>query len=185
MQLIQQIEVNGGEHALAGKFQMDSSEPRVCPNDLDSDTQNNTHDSTSLHPSSSEDLRLKIFGRSRHQKFRTPFYNLEVMSKTKIRITRNARELLEEEINYIAYPNRILQILGVSGAVWLAAHSTTGWQYTIRSFNTLPKDAQIFEFCRRGNLEAVKTLLELGQASLQDRDPDGMTLLHVSTLSCQ
>ena len=64
----------------------------------------------------------------------------------------------------------------------LISRSTQGWKNNLssRTFRAVPMDALIFQFCEDGNLEGVKTLLARGDASLMDRCPKGLTLLHVS-----
>jgi len=54
------------------------------------------------------------------------------------------------------------------------------WKYGFRTFHSVADDAHIFEFCRNGNIEAVKTLLKRGEASPWDTDSHGWTPLHVS-----
>ncbi|KAI9887118.1 MAG: hypothetical protein M1823_001108 [Watsoniomyces obsoletus] len=47
-----------------------------------------------------------------------------------------------------------------------------------RSFNPRPDESSIFELCSRGNYEGVKSLLDKGEASPIDTNPDGWTPLH-------
>lgn len=75
--------------------------------------------------------------------------------------------------------------------------STQGWQTNIRYFNVcppqilldeallilkqvVPESSPIFEFCRKGNLDAVKHLLGSRNASVNDMTEYGWTPLHVS-----
>lgn len=76
--------------------------------------------------------------------------------------------------------------------------STQGWRTNIQSFNVrsldtsklrladvtqvVPESSPIFEFCRQGNLEAVKHLIGSRNASVNDMTPKGWTPLHVSSL---
>lgn len=64
----------------------------------------------------------------------------------------------------------------------MISKSIRGWKNTLRAFRAVPAEALIFEFCTKGNVEGVRTLLARGDASVWDRDPDGMTPLHVSVI---
>lgn len=83
--------------------------------------------------------------------------------------------------------------LRVSPAMWLASlgikyglhirllrSATRGWQNSLKVFCPVPDDALIFDFCREGNLPAVRTLISKGHASIRDTDSRGYTPLHVS-----
>lgn len=52
----------------------------------------------------------------------------------------------------------------------------------LQTFNLRPAWSPIFEYASRGDLQAVRRLLEDGLASPNDVDPDGWTVLHVSSL---
>lgn len=60
-----------------------------------------------------------------------------------------------------------------NSAIW-------GWKYSLNTFRQVPDDAMIFEFCKRGNLSGVHTLLSRGSASVRDTDSRGRTALYVS-----
>lgn len=47
----------------------------------------------------------------------------------------------------------------------------------------IPSDSPIFNFCREGNLEAVRSLLKYGKASARDITETGFTPLHVRTFN--
>ena len=81
---------------------------------------------------------------------------------------------------YFLYPPKVLSIFGMSYGVDIAAICTAGWKYSLQIFRAVPENAPIFEFCRDGNLAAVRTLLSTGHASPWDRDPEGRTPLFVS-----
>jgi len=61
--------------------------------------------------------------------------------------------------------------------------SIVGWKHSLEVFRAAPETAPIFDFCRDGNLEVVRTLLKNGHASPWDRDPEGRTPLFVRSLS--
>lgn len=64
----------------------------------------------------------------------------------------------------------------------MISRSTRGWKNTFRTFRAVPADALIYDFCKTGNIEGVKTLITRGDASVWDRNPKGRTPLHVSTI---
>lgn len=95
------------------------------------------------------------------------------------------RGVFHYENFYMFHPANWLVSLGVKTSLdVLISRSTQGWKNNLssRTFRAVPKDALIFQFCRDGNLEGVKTLLARGDASLMDRSPNGRTLLHVSIM---
>jgi hypothetical protein len=52
----------------------------------------------------------------------------------------------------------------------------------LQTFNLRPAWSPIFEYASCGDLQAVRRLLEDGLASPNDVDPDGWTILHVSSI---
>ena len=60
--------------------------------------------------------------------------------------------------------------------------SSQGWKNTLKTFCPVSDDALIFEFCRQGNVSAVRSLLLGGHASVRDTDSRGYTPLHVSLI---
>jgi hypothetical protein len=52
----------------------------------------------------------------------------------------------------------------------------------LRTFNIRPGWSPIFEYSSRGDLQSVRRLVEDGLASPNDVDPDGWTVLHVSSV---
>lgn len=114
----------------------------------------------------------------------TPFGKLQEGSVKKV-ITRpekpNEFEVIEYRRRWRLYPSALLKIMGMRyGAV--IESTSNDWQFVISGFNAVHGDAHIFRFCREGDLDGVKALLKLGQASLRDRDPLGRTPLWVSSL---
>jgi len=117
--------------------------------------------------------------------FPTPMWSIQARSSVKKVTTSHpwgARESVEKDVDYVFYPTGVLRRIGVSYGFWLNAKATNGWKYSLQPFNAVPENSLIFEFCRDGNLSGIKSLLRLGQASLQDRDPLGRTPLWVSLL---
>ena len=84
--------------------------------------------------------------------------------------------------SYTVYPAPWLVRLGIHYGLNLGFLSspTQGWKNTLKSFCPVPDDALIFEFCRQGNVPAVRTLISGGHASVRDTDSEGYTPLHVS-----
>jgi hypothetical protein len=115
----------------------------------------------------------------------TPMWSIQARSSVKKVTTSHpwgARESVEKDVDYVFYPTGVLRRIGVSYGFWINAKATSGWKYSLQPFNAVPENSLIFEFCRDGNLSGIQTLLRLGQASLQDRDPFGRTPLWVSLL---
>jgi len=113
----------------------------------------------------------------------TPMWSIQARSSVKKVTTSHpwgARESVEKDVDYVFYPTGVLRRIGVSCGFWINAKATSGWKYSLQPFNAVPENSLIFEFCRDGNLSGIQTLLRLGQASLQDRDPLGRTPLWVS-----
>ena len=90
-----------------------------------------------------------------------------------------SRKYDQKNAVHFFYPPRLINKLGISYGVQITSRSTAGWQYSLNIFRTVPENSPIFEFCRDGNLSAVRTLLTTRNASPWDRDPMGRTPLWV------
>lgn len=92
------------------------------------------------------------------------------------------QEQEEQQTSCTVSPAAWLSILGLNWGfhVNLAHSYVKGWKFTVDPFRAIPDDSLIFEFCRAGNLDAVRTLLTKGQASVRDTDSSGKTPLFVS-----
>lgn len=111
-----------------------------------------------------------------------PFVSILAQSRTYVvRTVRSSEvcETSESRVSCVVYPNAGGKFLGMSRGILLSATSSSGWQYTIQPFRAVAEDSLIFEFCRKGNLEGVRTLFERREASPWDRDPTGQTPLWV------
>ena len=90
---------------------------------------------------------------------------------------------LEHQTHFIYHPApwflRICFNFGMSALITKAAQ---GWQYHIRTIRAVPNDSLIFEFCKSGNLDGVRSLLKRGDASPWDTNSYGWNPLHVSRL---
>ena len=60
------------------------------------------------------------------------------------------------------------------------ADTSRTWSFNLTCFVPIPPWSPIFDLCEKGDLVGIRDLLESGQASVHDRDPNGRTLLHVS-----
>ena len=90
---------------------------------------------------------------------------------------------LECETSYTISPASWLVRLGFQYGLHLSILSSTrGWKNTLKSFCLVPDDALIFEFCKQGNIPAVRSLLSRGHASVKDTSSWGYTPLHVSLI---
>lgn len=99
--------------------------------------------------------------------------------------SRNDRSLphsikTEHETNLTLHPTKWLVWLGLR--IGLEGTFSKGWKTTLRPFCAVPDNALIFEFCKNGNIDGIRTLLVRGDASVWDRNSEGETPLHVSPL---
>lgn len=87
----------------------------------------------------------------------------------------------ENESSYTISPAAWLRFLGLSRAfrIKVSKSSVTGWQYSLQTFSRVKDDALIFNFCRQGNIDAVRSLFAASQASVRDIDSEGRTPLWV------
>lgn len=92
-------------------------------------------------------------------------------------------ETLEKDITIIFYPKATGRLLGITRGMLISAKATSGWQYTIQPFRAVEETALIFEFCREGNLDGVRSLFKRNEASPLDRDEKGQTPLLVRLLA--
>jgi hypothetical protein len=120
---------------------------------------------------------------SREVSFVTPLLGIHASSRTYLVKTVRALgtdENVERDVTYIIYP-KLLRKIGISVGMQISARSTSGWKYSIQPFRSVPEEAIIFEFCREGNVAAVRTLFNRGEASPWDRDHLGRTPLWVGS----
>ncbi len=113
----------------------------------------------------------------------TPFVGVHAQSRTyKLTAVRSleVRETSVTDVTCVVYPKAGGKLLGMSHGAFISARSTSGWQFTIQPFRAVAESSLIFEFCRKGNVEGVRTLFERHEASPWDRDPAGQTPLWVS-----
>lgn len=112
----------------------------------------------------------------------TPMVGVSVQSRTSnVRTIRSSEvdETLESDVTFVIYPKATGRFIGITRGMLISAKSTAGWQYSIQTFRAVPETALIFDFCREGNLDGVKSLFKRGEASPWDRDPRGQTPLLV------
>ncbi|KAE8448537.1 hypothetical protein EG329_009418 [Mollisiaceae sp. DMI_Dod_QoI] len=95
-------------------------------------------------------------------------------------------EKLEIETNFTLVPSWWVVRFGVAKVFKfdIKELSTQGWQANMATFNLVPSDSVIFDFCREGNLDAVRSLLTHGKASVKDVTAEGVTPLHVAASYC-
>lgn len=84
------------------------------------------------------------------------------------------------ETKFIFIPSAWLWRVFMTFGFEISVRRGSEWKNTFRTFRTVPDNAHIFEFCRNGNISAVRTLLKRGEASPWDTDSKGWTPLHVS-----
>lgn len=97
-------------------------------------------------------------------------------------IPDHEQDQYEYKTSYTISPAQWLIRLGVRYGLHLGflSSSTCGWKNTLQTFCPVPDDALIFDFCKQGNVAAVRSLLSGGHASVRDTDSGGYTPLHVS-----
>lgn len=116
----------------------------------------------------------------------TPPFDIQIITRTyDVRTIRDteSRKTTEMETTYVVRPSSLGRLLGVTRGMKVSASSATGWKYSIQTFREVSSDSLIFEFCRQGNLAAVRSLLERKDASPWDRDPQGRTPLWVCQIN--
>ncbi len=107
---------------------------------------------------------------------------LQTLSETNDLTPYYEQDQYEHETSYTIYPATWLVRLGIHRGLRLKflSSSTQGWKASLKAFCPVPDDALIFDFCKEGNISAVKSLLSRGHASVRDTDSAGYTPLHVS-----
>ncbi|CZT47054.1 uncharacterized protein RSE6_07578 [Rhynchosporium secalis] len=83
---------------------------------------------------------------------------------------------IERRTSYIFIPHKWVVKLGMRK---MLAFSSQVWPMNINVYKIRPDTSTIFEYCRNGNVDGVKSLLKLGQASIKDINEFGETPLHV------
>lgn len=89
----------------------------------------------------------------------------------------------ESRTSFIFHPAQWLIKCGLRfGLDFALTRSIRGWKNNLNSFRAVPDDALIFELCREGIIDGVRSVLARGEASPRDRDSCGWTPLHVSKI---
>lgn len=86
--------------------------------------------------------------------------------------------------SFIFHPISWLIRIGLKGFEAAAVNSGIGWKYNITPVRAVADDSLVFQFCRTGNLDAVRELFGLGRASVLDTNSSGWRPLHVSRFDC-
>jgi hypothetical protein len=70
----------------------------------------------------------------------------------------------------------------MNGNIWQLAldRSTCGWQFTMRTYGVVPRNAPIIMACLDGDTVAMQRLFDIGAASPFDQTPEGFELVSVS-----
>ncbi|RYP86781.1 hypothetical protein DL770_004852 [Monosporascus sp. CRB-9-2] len=87
---------------------------------------------------------------------------------------------LEVVTSLIFYPSTWLTKfgLGYGTEASLTCSPTGGWKFNLTPLRAVPENSLIFDLCRRGEVQAVKLMLERGDASVKDTSPKGWSPLH-------
>jgi hypothetical protein len=132
------------------------------------------------------DLLVRNTQTSQQFSLNAALFTVIIQSRTSIvKINRVSEvfETLEADNTIIIYPGVAGQFFGITHGLLISAKATSGWQYSIQPFRAVDENALIFEFCRGGNLDGVRSLFKRNEASPWDRDPKGQTPLFVSRLT--
>ena len=81
------------------------------------------------------------------------------------------------------YDVRIAQWLLNRGISWQSSGTYGSWQRSFHTFQYVPEDSLIVEFCKEGDVANVQRMFEKGLASSFDRvhfEDEDWSLLHVS-----
>ncbi|KAL4874650.1 hypothetical protein BJY04DRAFT_11107 [Aspergillus karnatakaensis] len=137
-----------------------------------------------IQHSQAEMLSLRKARSFRSKSCKTPFGTLHLHTRITERQELEDGETRSEtdtETSIIFHPAPWLLKLGLRyglNAMSINHHKT--WQYTIMPVHAVPNDSLIFDFCKDGNVEAIKRLFDRGEASVYDTDTNGWTPLFVS-----
>lgn len=112
----------------------------------------------------------------------TPFGTVWCRTST---VKTDGRSKSSKEIHlvtsYVYYPSWWLNKLGVNtGMEANLSSSPNGWQFCLNPVRAVPDNSLIFDFCKNGNIEAVRHMIARGIASVRDTNCKGWTPLHVS-----
>ena len=139
---------------------------------------------------SQEHARIRPISRRYHSATEYMFGTVHTRSseslfQSRVLEDQTEKDQYEYESSYIIHPARWLINLGFTYGfrIELGQSSVRGWKSNLSTFRPVPDDALIFEFCKKGNLPAVRSLLSKGYASVTDSDTMGRTALHVSRTS--
>ncbi|KAF8860188.1 hypothetical protein BDZ45DRAFT_323096 [Acephala macrosclerotiorum] len=90
----------------------------------------------------------------------------------------------ETEIAFRFHPASWIVNLGfLYGLSAHAIQSGQNWKHVMKTFRPVPDNSQIFEFCKLGDINGVKSLLSQRRASPWDTNSTGWTPLHVAAQS--
>ncbi|TGO49939.1 hypothetical protein BOTNAR_0411g00070 [Botryotinia narcissicola] len=134
-----------------------------------------------------ESRTRSVYG-SKGRKVTSPFSDIWTVTRRveeQIVHPLGTRHSVEAESQLIVYPSKWLTKIGIAYGVKLSVLASRGCQYSFQPFRAVPESALIFEFCRSGNLDGIRTLLSRGDASPHDRDPLGRTPLWYAVLHHQ
>jgi hypothetical protein len=93
---------------------------------------------------------------------------------TKVKKAQKQQQLFMARLTGLRWLSLTSRALEVSGY-----KAPSGWNFTIRTFNIIPCNADVMIYARRGLLEQVQELFSTGKASPFDRDEDGRPIFTV------
>ena len=132
------------------------------------------------------DLQLRDCQSARKFNLNTPILVVYGQSrKSTVKTIRSSKvyTTTEEELTVIVYPNSAGRYLGITRGMLISANSMSGWRYQMQPLRAVEETALVFEFCREGNIQGLRSLFARNEASPWDRDPKGQTPLLVRILT--
>jgi hypothetical protein len=88
---------------------------------------------------------------------------------------------LEVITSFIFYPASWLSRFGLGYGTEASLNYSVenGWKFNFVPIRAVPEKSLIFQLCQRGETQAVELMLAMGEASVKDTSPKGLSPLHV------
>lgn len=128
----------------------------------------------SVRKSSRDRTKVTLLSRTKKTLFGQIFIHSEVFEERGVSYYKNL---------YMFNPADWLIWLGMQSSLdLLISRSTRGWKNNLssRTFRAVSDDASVFKLCEEGNIDGIQGLFAKGEASVMDRNSEGLTPLHVS-----
>ena len=115
----------------------------------------------------------------------TPFGSIIVQVQTEATgtedVAQHCIQLPQQTLSLIWHPVSWAIRWGLAFGIQMSImRSHIGWKYVLSQIRSVSNDSLVFNFCRDGNINAVRELISRGDASVLDTDSWGRQPLHVS-----